>query len=963
MTNSPASKSQQLSNFNDTIQSFKSNSNLPVDEEKSDGKKYCNSSKKSPSMTSIIKASGFSNGKGAMQKELDAHPDAKFFVCREQEYKPDKYTRTYRGFGSVDDFMEFQRGIDKKDRMFHEMLTGEIIEAYDIDGSYSLPNFQDDDGNPLPDQDIIDNFLQAREDFGYYNKYNNYEFEESDVYIKTTSDPEKNKASFHIIIRNGYKFKSHVEAKKYMKEFNTYITENNLKVSIDNSLYSKNKTLRMLHSHKSGQPNRIAERYQDFNKGTTMGEAKLFCVSYLEGNEEFTCIDGDDGSSVEEKSNIVMDVVPMVDGEVNRLVDMICGMIDEGKHSLCKVNVHTNKLCYTDWWKLKTTMINCSDEYNARSLFKKLYPLYRHNEEIDLETKFESSLQDKGKYDKLTINTLRYYAKENPKYKELFPEHIKCNEVNKSLYMYNRMVNKRNKRVLTFDEDYNDIYNLKDLTKEQLLLQDYKAILKRVISNVSNGTNPILKILNTEYDEVSKKDIIKWETTNYKKITQSGGHLNKIVHCINPNYIKEFNEYNKLITTDPTLVDELDVPVMTTESFLGDEHSKGIFKDMFMNGEVTTYDKLVFKPYLHPGDVHVRQQDFNGYQPFPFYDSLAQEEEEISPEFYESSLFRKHMRNTLCGGDERVFNYVEKYIAHMIQKPYERADVGLVFTGAQGVGKDMFGNCLNNLIGKDKSLILGCMEDLFKNFNKDQEGVLLTTLNEISDKGIHINKHDQLKHLITRKYVKIEMKGLESYLYPHLSRYLCFSNKENILKVEASERRFLMIKTDNSVANDHAYFKPLWEQIENVDFLKSMMKYYSTLDISNFVVRDLPETTYKEEQKILNLSNPLSFVLDMCKDELEHNVKWDEEENAKIHTQDLYKMFELWCSNGGTIKNNKKNFISELKSLGLVEHNTKFSIKGIMGKHIIRFGFHLNKSSLETFFKKYMKNDNFSFSQ
>ena len=670
-----------------------------------------------------------------------------------------------------------------------------------------------------------------------------------------------------------------------MKEFCIYIAENNLPVVIDSSLYTKNKTLRLLHSHKSGQPQRIAERYENFNKGTTMGEAKLFCASYLQGDEEYITRTDDDEDKCEEVIAPIQDTpLPVQDGEVKRLVDLIVEVIEDGKHSMCKDNFK-NKICYIDWWHMSQAAINCSDEYNQTLLFRKLYPLYRHNTESNFDKQFDSMVENKEKYSKLTIRTLHYHAKENPKYKELFPLHIKRNALNASIYKYNKMVKNRNKRMKRSEELYKDIYNLKDLTKENLYLQDYKDILTRCISSVSNGPNPMFKILNTEYDDVSKKDTFKWETTNYKKLTQSGGHLNKIVNIINPDYIKEYTAYNRLLEKDPEAASEMEVPTMTSHTYLGDEGTKGgIFRNMFMTGELNTYDKLVFKPYLHPGDVHVRKQDLNGFQPFPFYDALK-EEEEISPEIYENSIYRKHIRDVLCNGDERVFTYVEKYIAHMMQKPYERADVGLVFTGAQGVGKDMFGNCLNNLVGKEKSLILGSMEDLFRNFNKEQEGVLLTTLNEISDKGIHINKHDQLKHLITRKYVKIEMKGLESYEIPHLSRYLCFSNKENILKVEATERRFLMIKTNNSIANNHEYFKPLWEQIENVDFLKSMMKYYSTLDITNFIVRDLPNTQYKDEQKVLNLSNPLSFVMDMCKDELEHKVKWDEEGNVKIHSR------------------------------------------------------------------------------
>ena len=54
--------------------------------------------------------------------------------------------------------------------------------------------------------------------------------------------------------------------------------------------------------------------------------------------------------------------------------------------------------------------------------------------------------------------------------------------------------------------------------------------------------------------------------------------------------------------------------------------------------------------------------------------------------------------------------------------------------------------------------------------------------------------------------------------------------------------------------------------------------------------------------------------------------------------------------------------MSELKSFGLVEHDNKIAINGIMGKRVIRFGYRLNKNDIEAIFKRYMKNEKFSFS-
>ena len=94
---------------------------------------------------------------------------------------------------------------------------------------------------------------------------------------------------------------------------------------------------------------------------------------------------------------------------------------------------------------------------------------------------------------------------------------------------------------------------------------------------------------------------------------------------------------------------------------------------------------------------------------------------------------------------------------------------------------------------------------MLKNFNSSIAKKLLTKVNEISDKGVHIDKHDQLKEKITCKYLTIEPKGFDSYQLDHVSRYIGFTNKDNILNIEESDRRFMMIKTENDMANNIPY--------------------------------------------------------------------------------------------------------------------------------------------------------------
>ena len=235
------------------------------------------------------------------------------------------------------------------------------------------------------------------------------------------------------------------------------------------------------------------------------------------------------------------------------------------------------------------------------------------------------------------------------------------------------------------------------------------------------------------------------------------------------------------------------------------------------------------------------------------------------------------------------------------------------------------------------------MENLLKNFNSSIARKLLTKVNEISDKGIHIDKHDQLKEKITCKYLTIEPKGFDSFQIDHLSRYIGFSNKDNILNIENTDRRFMMIKTVNDRANDVAYHTEIKNEMDNIDMIKSAFKYYATLDISSYQPRIIPQTIYKSEQKINSLPYSLKFLYTLYEDTL---VKKDE---YRKYSENIYTDFLHWNSKVG---NNKPvprlNMVKDFERLGLVKQRIKI-------KDTQKVGFKTTYDELQVLFRKYLK--------
>lgn len=59
-----------------------------------------------------------------------------------------------------------------------------------------------------------------------------------------------------------------------------------------------------------------------------------------------------------------------------------------------------------------------------------------------------------------------------------------------------------------------------------------------------------------------------------------------------------------------------------------------------------------------------------------------------------------HLLHVLCSGDEAVYGFVLDCIAHQLQRPTSKPGVCIVFTGEQGVGKDISSSFSPTLLAK-----------------------------------------------------------------------------------------------------------------------------------------------------------------------------------------------------------------------------------------------------------------------
>jgi len=446
---------------------------------------------------------------------------------------------------------------------------------------------------------------------------------------------------------------------------------------------------------------------------------------------------------------------------------------------------------------------------------------------------------------------------------------------------------------------FNNWHNFCKDYPEVELNEIYKFARDSII-NISNGGNSILITKNKKINTETGLEEYYYEHVKESALLKS---LNVNVRILNP--ITKAGEDGK----DP-------------EKYIYENLAKAIafiLKDR--TNKIKCHNDIIFRPY---GINEAKPKIGDSFNIFSGFAIQNYKPKEII-NFTETKTF-KHWSERLFGGLES-WDYVKKYIAHRIQFPNKRPDVAIVICSSQGVGKDSMREFLQRMIGYDYCLTYNNVDNVFSRFNLEQRGKLLTFMNELGDKGTAYKQHEQLKGLLTKDTIRVEPKGYETYTVNHCSGYFMFTNNPDSLFIESGDRRFFMTKAmEDGIVNNHEYFKWIHKEKENVNVLYSAFKYFSEIDLTDFVIRDIPNTEYKIEQKLECLSLPAKFMLEVSEDSEELLGFPPEAGEYKISVACLYNKFVEWKIKDGYGGNHSKiSFGKQLKKVGI--ENTKRKIE------------------------------------
>ncbi len=459
--------------------------------------------------------------------------------------------------------------------------------------------------------------------------------------------------------------------------------------------------------------------------------------------------------------------------------------------------------------------------------------------------------------------------------------------------------------------------NYRTFVKKQFNLESVKKWADNCIFIVNNGGNRFVVVKSYQYDPLIGKPAIQYKRITSIKAFMSNHNFN--CQCL-VDYKTVLNRFGS--------------------------GKYGVLQYMFDNELFKSYPRVLVYPYLKIKGAPNIGNCFNKWTGFSLED-----EKHNNLDFTKSCIY-KHIVNDFCNYNIIEANHLFDWVADIIQKPYRIPGTAHVFKSIQGCGKNLFSKFLSKLVDKNRLLIITNHAHYFKtNFNAEQEGVLIKVFEEAKSKGASYTNADRLKAEITNDYNRIEPKGQEVIQTLNFSRCLFYTNNDDAMFIENTDRRYTMHNISDKHAQNMNYFKKIVDEIDNKLLMKSAFDWFANRKYEEFNVMTTFETAYKKDQKLSSLPNALRFIIDLFET---NNIKITKYNDDKVKTTDVNKAYQDWCTENGC-NFSVRSFKTQLKKIGLVSKTKR------MDKYTTSKGYILNRDAIEKQFQKYLQDTSFKF--
>ena len=215
------------------------------------------------------------------------------------------------------------------------------------------------------------------------------------------------------------------------------------------------------------------------------------------------------------------------------------------------------------------------------------------------------------------------------------------------------------------------------------------------------------------------------------------------------------------------------------------------------------------------------------------------------------SLYLNHIKDVICDGNDEYYNFFIGWFSNIIQQPEDKPGTAIVIHGKQGTGKSIIFKIFGHLIAPHYK-VADTERYIVGNFNSHLHDCLLLHLEEAffaGDKKLEAS----IKEMITGDKVMMEYKGKEPMIANNFSRLSITTNADWSVPAGMEERRFMILRANDTKIQDPDYFKAIFEQMENGGYA-ALMDFLINFDISKIDLRNPPKTETLLQQKFQSFS-------------------------------------------------------------------------------------------------------------
>lgn len=299
-----------------------------------------------------------------------------------------------------------------------------------------------------------------------------------------------------------------------------------------------------------------------------------------------------------------------------------------------------------------------------------------------------------------------------------------------------------------------------------------------------------------------------------------------------------------------------------------------------------TYDGLVFAP-----ERRVDSRWYNlwrGFDYAPVQSASARAKGAVQS-------WIDHVHRNIARGDAALAGWFIGYMAHLVQKPYEKPLVAIVLKGKKGTGKNAAVERVGALFSRNM-VVADDDRYLVGNFNSHLEACLLLALDEAHWAGGK-KVEGRLKGIITGAKHMIERKGIEPYQVDNLTRVVIIGNEDWLVPATQDERRYAVFDVGEADMQRRDFFQEMREGMEANDGegYGLLLNYLQTFDLSGIDVNDAPATSGLADQKLESLGAQHQWWLDCLLDGQILGGDFAGEWPEKIPTNRLQEAAKRYC--------------------------------------------------------------------